>query len=109
MSARIKRFLAPPVFEDEGKTRVAGSVYVVLSGVTIITLRGFIIVMVDDPDSIGLTEVILGTASALFLVLNGVLRLGYIHLVGALMLLIVWVGVTIPIYTYGLKDTAITA
>jgi GAF domain-containing protein len=109
MFARIRKFLAPPVFEDEGKMRVAGALYVALSGVTIITLIAFAVVIADDPGSIGLTEVILGTASALFLVLNVVLRLGYVHLVGALILLIVWVEVTIPIFTYGLKDTAITA
>jgi GAF domain-containing protein len=109
MPALIKKLFAPPVFEDEGKTRVAALVNIILWVLAVVTLARFVFVIADDPGSIGLTDVILGAVSVLFLILTVVLRLGYVHLAGALMLFIIWTGVTILIYAYdGIRSTAIT-
>jgi GAF domain-containing protein len=109
MLALIRKLFAPPVFEDEEKTRVAALVNIVLWVLAVATLASFALVVADDPDSLRLTDVVLGVASVLFLILTVVLRLGYVHLAGALMLLVMWTGVTIPIYAYdGIRSTAMT-
>jgi GAF domain-containing protein len=110
MLALLKRLFGPPVFEEDvDKTRIAAIFNSLLSILALAALVSFAFLVAIDPDDIGLSDTLLGVAGGLFLFLLIVLRFGYVQFAGVMMLLVLWVGVTIPVYAGdGIRDTAIT-
>jgi PAS domain S-box-containing protein len=98
MFARIREFLAPPVFEDEEKTRVAALLNTILLATFAIAAL-FTIVLITSAD---VTLPIIGAASSLLaLALWFVMRRGRVRLAGVLFTVINLASVTGAVYSFG--------
>lgn len=111
MWAAIKRFFAPPVFEgDEDKTRSAQLLntllWLVLIGVIIFAGSVFYALQNDMEPLVMTIAVILGIVTIVMFVL---LRRGYVLPVGIILALTLWIGFSIPMFSFaGIHDSAIT-
>ncbi len=109
MSARITRFLSPPVFEDEEKTRVAGLV----NGILLVIAVGAVLfpvlsVIADLRESRWLVNLLSPLMLLVTVDLKLLLHQGRVRLAGTLLSLTVWTSFTIPMYVFdGIRDAAL--
>jgi two-component sensor histidine kinase len=109
MSKRIREFFAPPVFEDEEKTRIAGLLNTIL--------LALLAIAVISNTALGITSsrplLALGITSTIILLATGLLflaRLGYIQLASILLTSAIWTLVTFDtFFTGGMRGPAFSA
>lgn len=106
---RLKRLFAPPVFEDEEKTRVAGVLNVILLGILAIVVVYAIVSFITFPDPLPN----LLTDSAIVLVVLGILFLmhrGNVRLASTLLSFALWGIVTLGTVVYsGLRGVSVSS
>ena len=110
MLARIRQFLAPPVFEDdEDKTRVASLLNVVLLTILPTTVLGSAAILVMEPGEVAFNLVFGAVLTALIVGLWFFMRRGYVREVSMLISTGLWASVTILAYTGGeMSDAALS-
>jgi PAS domain S-box-containing protein len=96
----IKQFLAPPVFEDEDKTRVAGLLNIILLATIAINVvySPILVVILPNPTPSLVVDNILLLLEIGLLVL---MRRGYVQAASILLSFIVWVYITFVLYFFG--------
>jgi signal transduction histidine kinase len=101
--ANIRRILAAPVFEnDEEKTRVASLLNAVLLILLVTTVGGTAAVIAVEPPSEWAFSLVFGVImTAIVLGLQFFLRRGHVQVIGGLLALAVWAGITLILYTSG--------
>ena len=111
MWAALKRFFAPPVFVgDEDKTRSAQLLntllILVFVGVTIFAVS-VLLTLQNEMEPLVLAIAI--TLVVVTIVLYVLLRRGFVLAVGIMLALTLWVGFSIPMFSFaGIHDSAIT-
>jgi len=110
MLARIRQFLAPPVFEDdEDKTRVANLLNVVLLTILPTTVLGSAAILVMEPGELAFNLVFGAVLTALIVGLWAFMRRGYIREVSVLISIGLWASITVLAYTGGeMSDAALS-
>ena len=108
MRSRITRFLSPPVFADEEKTRVAN----LINGILLLTAAGAVLFLIFSRGA-GLASQLAISLPLIMLVITSILKLllhrGYVQLSGTLLSLSVWMIFTIPMFVFdGIRDVTIT-
>ncbi|HXV44611.1 MAG TPA: PAS-domain containing protein, partial [Anaerolineae bacterium] len=100
MLTRFQHFLAPPVFDDEEKTRVAGLLNIILLATIAanIAYNPILVVFLANPAPI---LVIDGVFLLLEIGLLVLMRRGYIQVTSILLLFLVWIHVTFVLYSFG--------
>lgn len=110
MTDWLRQFVAPPVFEDEDKTRTAGILNVVLLAVLVATVLGTLAVFALEPEEI-LINLLLGVVLiAVILGLRALMRRGKLTIVGTLVSLTLWASITFLVCTgRGARDPSMSA
>jgi len=106
----IKKLLAPPTFKDEEKTRIARMLNIILLAITL--LVGVLVVVRIIESGGVIDEAIITNGSLIFIavVLQFVMRRGYIRLASYLLVSLSWVALTYQAgSTDGIRDTAFIA
>jgi len=110
MFARIKELLAPPVFEDEAKTRSAKLLNTILLITLAATVIGTALIIPMEPEEWVLNLVFGAIITAFLLGLRLLMRRGRVRLAGALVSLILWGSITfLVIIGAGVKDISLAA
>ncbi len=108
MLRRIGSFFAPPVFEDEDRTRVAGLLNAILLGLLALTVIGTAIVLPLEPEELTFNLVFGGGITAALLGLWLLVRRGYLRIVGSIITFILWLSITILVAMgKGVRDPSI--
>lgn len=99
MLARIKRLLAPPVFADEEKTRVAALLNIMaLGGFVLVGIRGLVsFVLRSDPAPVALAGLLMGLMVGMLILI----RYGYVRLAGLILPLAGFGVATITMFYLG--------
>jgi signal transduction histidine kinase len=104
MFARIRKFLASPVFEDEEKTRIADLLNIILLANAVIAFLFTVILITSDY----MILPIIGAACVLLeLVLWFMMRRGHVRLASIFFTVIILVSVTIAVYFSGNAQASI--
>jgi GAF domain-containing protein len=107
MLRSVKRFITPPVFADEDKTRTARTLNAVLVLVFIVVGLYLIITVVFGDD---IYSIILTAATALLTIGMWILmRRGHVQWAGALLSLVLMINVTLAVYINGTIRAPITS
>jgi len=109
MLAWIRQFLTAPVFEDEDRTRVARLLNVILLVVMAATVVGTALTIPFELAEYA-TNLILGfILLAIILGLRGLVRRGYLRIVGSLLSFTLWATFTYLIFSgSGVNDPSVT-
>ena len=99
--ALIKKIFAPPVFEDEEKTRVAGVLNVIIWMLVFLVIIRNITVTFTSSEHVGVTLIFSGIAMADIAVAFWLLRIGRVRGASFVIVGFVWVAQTIVISRFG--------
>jgi methyl-accepting chemotaxis protein len=109
MFTQVRRFPAPPVFENENETRVASLLNVILQVVFIATVMGTMVVVLLEPSESAFNLVLGVVLIALLLGLRRLVHRRRLQIVSALLSSILWVTFTVLLYMgNGIRDISIT-
>ncbi len=109
MLDRIKKFLAPPVFDDEEQSRTARFLNVVLLTLLAMTVIGTAVTILLEPSEYPINLTLGVVLVVAFLVLRALVLRGYLHLVGGLLSTVLWLVFTFLIWSSnGLHNPAVT-
>ncbi|MBN1976078.1 MAG: GAF domain-containing protein [Anaerolineae bacterium] len=109
MFARIRKFLAPPVFEDEEKTRVAALLNTILLAFFVIA-SVFTVVAGLSVSTTTVTSLLIGSGTGILsLALWFAMRRGYVRLASLLFSIIVMAGITLALYSSGNVQSSMSA
>ncbi|MBN1583988.1 MAG: GAF domain-containing protein, partial [Anaerolineae bacterium] len=104
MFSRIRRFISPPVFEDEDKTRTALLLYVVLVVFSVVTAAVLALVFATEGLPSSFHEAFIPIISVGILSLNvglyHMLRRGRLNLAGSILLAVLWLIITFWVYAF---------
>jgi hypothetical protein len=109
MNRFIVRWITPPTFEDERKTRTASLVNISLLVLLAGALLFFIVAAAFSAESRPLINRVLSMAVVTMIGLKIFLHLGLVRLAGTLLSLMIWLSFTIPLFVFdGIRDAALT-
>jgi methyl-accepting chemotaxis protein len=109
MIASIREFFAPPVFEDEGETRVASILNVILHVIIIATVVGTAGVILLEPGELAFDLAFGVVLTALLLGLRRLVHRGHLRMVSVLLSSTLWVGFTVlMVVGNGVRDLNVT-
>ncbi len=108
MLMRIRQWLAPPAFEDEGKTRAAGLLNTLLLLLLAATILGTAIVLPLEPDEWVFNAVFGVLLTGLFLWFRNLVRKGRLQGVGYVLATVLWLSMTtLVLMGDGLRDSSV--
>jgi signal transduction histidine kinase len=100
MGGRLRRWVAPPVFEgDEERTRVAGLLNVITFIVFGLVAIYTAVTLITAPDIVGL--VVEGTMMVMALTLRYLMRRGHVRLASFVLSILLWLLISVGTYLYG--------
>lgn len=94
MLDRIKQWLAPPIFEDEGKTRAAALLNGLLLMLLAANVVGTAIILPLEPDELVFNAVMGVVLTALFLWFRALVRRGQLTGISHFLALVLWMSMT---------------
>ncbi|MBN1953575.1 MAG: GAF domain-containing protein [Anaerolineae bacterium] len=101
----MKQFFAPPIFEDQNKTRVASLLNVMLLTILAATVVGTAIVIPLEPGEFVFNLAFGVVLTLLVLWLRWLVRRGRLQFVGTVLSTVLWISITILIYMgNGIRD-----
>ncbi|OQY20905.1 MAG: hypothetical protein B6I34_08095 [Anaerolineaceae bacterium 4572_32.1] len=105
---RIRQFIAPPIFEDEEKTRTAGLLNIIL--IAVFVIASALTLVVGLLGSADMPSLATGAATAVWaLVLWFVMRRGHVQLASVFLSFMFLVNVTVAVYFSGtIRDPVVT-
>jgi len=110
MLASLKRVFAPPVFEDEGKTRVASLLNAILWMFIVLLSARFVVLSFTFSDQIALVPVVLGSLLAISVGLLFLMRAGHVRVASNVFTGTMWCAMTLLLFrTGGIRGTMYSA
>ncbi len=97
----IKKIFAPPVFEDEEKTRVAGVLNGTIWATAFLMITRNIVALFASPEIVGESLILSGVVIAASAVAFWLMRTGRVRAAGFVLIGFIWVMVTIVITRFG--------
>jgi methyl-accepting chemotaxis protein len=101
MLASLKRVFAPPVFEDEGKTRVASLLNVILWTFIVLLSARFVTFFFTLSDQIVLVSVVLGSLIGTYVGLLFLMRAGRVRAASIAFTGTMWIAITLLLFRAG--------
>ncbi len=108
MISKIQTKIAPPVFEDEEKSRIARLLNII--SLSVIALLGGLAIANLVQEGLGTSAIGIGSVVALMFVVQFIMRRGYVKAAGLLLVAVSWLVLTYLAWQGdGVRDTALIA